>query len=106
MIINISTIINNYEWVINNQIAMDIIKLFGFETQLYNVYKKILKLKNNQDKIQINTNITMDFIKDNKDKILLEYLAIFDFFYELNKIQINKNTYLPNLYGILLISNI
>ena len=38
MIINISMIINNYEWICNNQIAMDIVKLLGFQDTLHNAF--------------------------------------------------------------------
>ena len=46
----------------------------------------------------------MEYITVNKNKVLPEFLGIFDLLYELNSKQKNKNTYLPNLYGILLIS--
>ena len=108
MKITISMIVNNYEWIVNNQIAMDIIKLLGFITQFNDVYKEIRKLakahKNNNDIID-NEEITMEYITVNKNKVLPEFLAIFDLFYELNNKQKNKNTYLPNLYGLLIISD-
>ena len=109
MIISISMIINNYEWILNNQIAIDIVKLLGFQNQLHTALKEIrniAKLHQNINDELINKDITMEYISDNKKQILVEYNGIFDFFYELNKIQKNKNTYLPNLYGLLLISNI
>jgi hypothetical protein len=107
MKINSQMIVNNFEWIVNNQIAMDIIKLLGFITQFNDVYKEIRKLakahKNNND-IFDNEDITMEYITTNKNKVLPEFLGIFDLFYELNSKQKNKNTYLPNLFGILLIS--
>ena len=109
MIINISMIINNYEWIFNNQIAMDIVKLLGFQNELHNAIKeirKIAKLHQNINDSLISKDITMEYISASKKNILMEYNGIFDFFYELNKIQKNKNTYLPNLYGLLLISDI
>ncbi len=108
MIITISMIVNNYEWIVNNQIAMDIIKLLGFQLQFNDAYKeirKITKSDNNTYQILSDEDITMEYIIVRKNKILTEYRGIFDLFYELNSRQKNKNTYLPNLYGLLLISN-
>jgi hypothetical protein len=102
-------IINNYEWICNNQIAMDIVKLLGFQDTLHNAFneiRKLAKLQQNINDTLISRDITMEYISANKKGILIEYKGIFDFFYELNKIQKNKNTYLPNLYGLLLISDI
>ena len=53
-----------------------------------------------------NEDINMEYINVHKNKVLSEYRGIFDLFYELNNKQKNKNTYLPNLYGLLLISHI
>jgi len=107
MKINSSMIVNNFEWIVNNQIAMDIIKLLGFQTQFNDAYKEIRKLPKvyNNDNIPGNQDITMEYINNHKNKVLSEYLGIFDLFYELNSKQKNKNTYLPNLYGLLLISH-
>jgi hypothetical protein len=108
MKINSSMIVNNFEWIVNNQIAMDIIKLLGFQTQFNDAYKEIRKLvkaHRNDNDIFGYEDITMEYINNHKNKVLSEYLGIFDLFYELNSKQKNKNTYLPNLYGILLISH-
>jgi len=99
MKINNSTIINNFEWILNNQIAMDIIKLLGFQEQLYDASKEIRKI----GKLDID-NITIEYITTHKKLILIKYLGIFDLFYELNLLQKNQNTYLPNLYALILIS--
>ena len=109
MKINISMIVNNFEWIVNNQIAMDIIKLIGFQTQFHDAYKEIrtiAKLDKNDNVMLSNEDITMEYITIHKNKVLPEYRGIFDLFYELNNKQKNKNTYLPNLYGLLLISHI
>jgi hypothetical protein len=98
-------ILNNYEWFKNNQIVNDIIKLLGFDTQFNDAY---IKINNNNlfDKFNIDDidDIDMSYIKKNKNRISHEYKGIFDLFYQMNKMQINKDTYLPNLYGLILIS--
>ena len=97
-------ILNNYEWFKNNQIANDIIKLVGFNIQFNDAYIKInnsvLDMFNNDDM----DDIDMNYIKKNKNSVSSEYRGIFDLFYGINKMQNNKDTYLPNLYGLILIS--
>ena len=97
-------ILNNYEWFKNNQIANDIIKLLGFDIQFNDAEFKINKLNNNLFHEFNNNDIDMNYIKKNKNSVSPEYKGIFDLFYQMNKIQINKHTYLPNLYGLILIS--
>ena len=108
MKINISMVINNFEWIVNNQIAMDIIKLLGFQTQLNEAFRDIRKIAkiDKYKNIIVNEDITMEYIEIHKNKVLSKYQGIFDLFYELNRAQKNKNTYLPNLYGLFLISEI
>ena len=48
--------------------------------------------------------IDMNYIKKNKNSVSSEYRGIFDLFYGINNMQNNKDTYLPNLYGLILIS--
>jgi hypothetical protein len=94
-------ILNNFDWFKNNQIVNDIIKLLGFDKQFNDAYIKInnsvLDMFNSDD-------IDMNYIKKNKKSVSSEYRGIFDLFYGINKMQNNKDTYLPNLYGLILIS--
>jgi len=113
MKINIQMIQNNYEWIKNNQIANDIIKLLGFAHQFDDASKEVFELtktpklyKHTFEKEDIGTEeIDMNYIKTNKNKISYKYKGIFDLFYQMNSTQKNKDTYLPNLYGLILISH-
>ena len=94
-------ILNNFDWFKNNQIVNDIIKLLGFDKQFNDAYIKI----NNSVLDMVNSDdIDMNYIKKNKNSVSSEYRGIFDLFYGINKMQNNKDTYLPNLYGLILIS--
>ena len=96
MIISKRIILNNFEWIINTQSTMDIIQLLGFYNSLITAYNIIQKLEIDD------IDITLEYIDKNKNTG--SYQGIFDLFYEMNQIQKNKNTYLPNLYGLILIS--
>ncbi len=94
-----SLIINNFEWIINNQIAMDMFELSGLKNDLIEVYDKIKEF------------IPDDLIVDG-DLYELEncnigkYCSLYNYFKNLTKIQKNKDTYLPNLVGIYLVTKI
>lgn len=96
MIVSKNIILNNFEWIKNTQSTMDIIKLLGFYDSFITAYNIIQKIEIND------TYITLEYIDKNKN--VGSYQGIFDLFYEMNQIQNNKNTYLPNLYGLILIS--
>ena len=70
MKINISMVINNFEWIVNNQIAMDIIKLLGFQTQLNEAFRDIRKIAkiDKYKNIIVNEDITMEYIEIHKNK--------------------------------------
>ena len=91
-----SLIINNFEWIINNQIAMDMFELAGLQNDLIEVYNKIKEF------------IPDDLIVDG-DLYELEncnigkYCSLYNYFKNLTNIQNNKDTYLPNLVGIYLV---
>jgi hypothetical protein len=94
-----SLIINNFEWIINNQIAMDMFELSGLKNDLIEVYDKIKEF------------VPDDLIVDG-DLYELEncnigkYYSLYNYFKNLTKIQKNKDTYLPNLVGIYLVINL
>jgi hypothetical protein len=89
------TIINNFEWICNNQVAMDMLEIHG----LMNDFKVISR--------QIKELLPDDLLV----KVNLEELSNYDgsrlykIFRELNNIQKNKQTYLPNMLGIYLMEH-
>jgi hypothetical protein len=97
--VNKSLIINNFEWIINNQIAMDMFKLDGLENDLLEVYSKIKKF------IPDDLNVDGDLYElEQCDSG--KYYRLYNYFKNLTKIQKNKDTYLPNLVGIYLVMKI
>jgi len=89
------TIVNNFEWIINNQVTMDILELQG----LKNDFKEISR--------ELKDSLPDDLLV----KVNLEELSTYDgsrlynIFRELNNIQTNKHTYLPNMLGIYLMEH-
>ena len=94
-----SLIINNFEWIINNQIAMDMFKLARLQNDLLEVYSKIKELI--PDDLIVDGDL-YELDKCNGGK----YYSLYDYFKNLTKIQENKGTYLPNLVGIYLVIKI
>ena len=89
------TIINNFEWISNNQVIMDILELQG----LKNYFMEISQ--------QIKESLPEDLIiKVNLDELSsYEGSSLYNIFRELNSIQTNKQTYLPNMLGIFLMEH-
>jgi len=97
MIVSKTIILNNFEWIKNTQSTMDIIRFLGFYDSFITAYKIIQNLELSD------IDITLEYIDKNKNTG--SYQGIFDLFYEMNRIQKNRNTYLPNLYGLIIISS-
>ena len=94
-----SLIINNFEWIINNQIAMDMFELAGLKNDLLEVYNKIKEI------IPDDLNVYGDLYElEQCDSG--KYYSLYNYFKNLTKIQKNKDTYLPNLVGIYLVIKI
>lgn len=88
-------IINNFDWIINNQVAMDMLEIEGLHDDLLENYE------------QIKTLIPDDLVIEGD---LLELDAfegshLYNYFIRLNSIQMNKDTYLPNLVGIYMVEH-
>ena len=88
-------IINNFDWIINNQVAMDMLEIEGLRDDLLENYE------------QIKTLIPDDLVIEGD---LLELDAfegshLYNYFIRLNSIQMNKDTYLPNLVGIYMVEH-
>ncbi len=88
-------IINNFEWIINNQVAMDMLEIEGLKADLLDMFENIKKII--PDDLVVEGDL-LDF--DNYDGSRL-----FHFFSRLNSIQSNMDTYMPNLIGIYLIEH-
>lgn len=102
MILNKQIIVNNFEWIIHSQPAVDIINVFGFGEQLMEVYNKIVDFVDQSD---VNNRFVNGIDWDSlPESIPGDFSGIYDLFHEMNKIQNNKNTYVPNLAGIILAS--
>jgi len=99
--INKATIINNFEWIRNNQIAMDMLEVAGLKSDLINVAEKI--------KTIIPDDIELRFQGDLFELEKYDggnYYKLYSYFKQLNRIQTNPNTYMPNLAGIYLVANL
>ena len=94
--VNKQLIINNFEWIINNQVAMDMLEIEGLKTDLLDMYENIKTLV--PDDLVVEGDL-LEF--DNYDGGRL-----FHFFTSLNSIQVNTDTYMPNLVGIYLVEHI
>ncbi len=88
-------IINNFEWIKNNQVAMDMLAIEGLRVDLIEISEQIHQL------------IPDDLVVKGELLELDNYKGghLFELFSRLNSIQKNKNTYLPNLVGIYLIEH-
>ena len=99
MDISKSLIINNFEWILAQQTAVDILKIHNLHHNLAECSNIIKDL----DIPDIHTSHNEYSLEKNREH---PYYSLFKLFYHLNEIQENQNTYLPNLVGIYLIMNI
>jgi hypothetical protein len=91
-----STIINNFEWVLAQQTAVDMLKLAG-------LYEKILEITEELRDLDIPAiDITPEELMNDNHKGSI-YNSVYRLFQQLNSIQTNKLTYLPNLVGVYLL---
>jgi len=95
-----STIINNFEWILAQQFALDILKINNYLETM----KKIVTELNELDIPIIKINADEIIYKPRQsDFINHEYFPIYELFIKINSIQENKLTYLPNIIGIYLL---
>jgi hypothetical protein len=98
--INKATIVNNFEWIRNNQVAMDMLEVAGLKSDFISVFEKI------------KTIIPDTELSFQGDLVELEkydggnYARLYLHFKQLNHIQKNPNTYMPNLAGIYLVAKL
>jgi hypothetical protein len=87
------TIVNNFEWISNNQVTMDILELQGLKNDFEEISRKL------KDSLPDNLIISV-----NLDELSsYEGSSLYNIFSRLNSIKKNKQTYLPNMLGIYLI---
>jgi len=89
------TIVNNFEWVSNNQVTMDILELQGLKNDFNKISGQIKELLPDNFIIEVNLDELSAY--DGSD--------LYNLFRELNSIKTNKQTYLPNMLGIYLIEH-
>ena len=89
------TIVNNFEWVSNNQVTMDILELQGLKNDLNKISGQIKELLPDNFIIKVNLDELSTY----------EGSDLYNLFRELNSIKTNKQTYLPNMLGIYLIEH-
>jgi len=92
-VISKQTILNNFEWIQNSQVAMDMLEINVLRNEFNEIYELIKKL------------LPDDLVID-ADILELEYYnggRLYNLFKSLNSIKSNKDTYLPNIVGIYLI---
>jgi hypothetical protein len=88
-------IINNFDWIINNQVAMDMLEIEGLRDDLLENYEQI--------KILIPDDLVVE--GDLLELDAFEGSHLYNYFIRLNSIQTNKDTYLPNLVGIYIVEH-
>jgi hypothetical protein len=88
-------IINNFDWIINNQVAMDMLEIEGLRDDLLENYEQI--------KILIPDDMVVE--GDLLELDAFEGSHLYNYFIRLNSIQMNKDTYLPNLVGIYIVEH-
>jgi hypothetical protein len=88
-------IINNFDWIINNQVAMDMLEIEGLRDDLLENYEQI--------KILIPDDLVVE--GDLLELDAFEGSHLYNYFIRLNSIQMNKDTYLPNLVGIYIVEH-
>ena len=88
-------IINNFDWIINNQVAMDMLEIDGLRDDLLENYEQI--------KILIPDDLVVE--GDLLELNAFEGSHLYNYFIRLNSIQMNKDTYLPNLVGIYIVEH-
>jgi hypothetical protein len=100
MDISKSTIINNFEWLLAQQTAVDMLKLDGLHDLLVEATDQLKALE-------------LPTIDTHPEELLEKpvhsnhhYYPIYALFQRLNSIQTNKLTYLPNIVGIYLLMNV
>ena len=98
--INKSTIVNNFEWVRNNQVAMDMMEVAGLKSDFIAISEKIKAIIPDTE-LLIEGNL-VELEKYNGG----DYSQLYSYFKRLNHIQKNPNTYMPNLAGIYLVVNL
>jgi hypothetical protein len=98
--INKATIVNNFEWIRNNQVALDMLEVAGLKTDFIAVAEKI-------ETIIPDTQLSFQ-----GDLVELEkydgghYSKLYSYFKLLNHVQKNPNTYMPNLAGMYLVAKL
>ena len=98
--INKATIVNNFDWICNNQVAMDMLEVARLKSDFIAVAEKI------------KTIIPDTELSFQGDLVELEkydggdYSQLYSYFKQLNHVQNNPNTYMPNLAGIYLVENL
>jgi len=89
------TIVNNFEWIYNNQVTMDILKIQGLKNYFEEILDHIKQLL--PDDLIVKVNLEQLTMHNGS--------SLYNLFRELNSIQTNNQTYLPNLLGIFLIEH-
>jgi len=98
--INKAIIVNNFEWIRNNQVAMDILKIEGLQQDFIAIDEKIKTLIPDTE-LNFEGNLVELEKYDGGT-----YSKLYSYFKRLNQIQKNQNTYMPNLAGIYLVMKI
>jgi hypothetical protein len=98
--INKAIIVNNFEWIRNNQVAMDILKIEGLQQDFIAIAEKIKTLIPDTE-LNFEGNLVELEKYDGGT-----YSKLYSYFKRLNQIQKNQNTYMPNLAGIYLVMKI
>jgi len=98
--INKEVIVNNFEWILNNQVAMDMLDVAGLQLDFITISEKIKTLiPDTELKFEGN-------LKELKKYDGGNYSRLYTYFKRLNQIQKNPNTYMPNLAGIYLVMKV
>jgi hypothetical protein len=98
--INKAIIVNNFEWIRNNQVAMDILKIEGLQQDFIAIAEKIKTLIPDTE---LNFEGNLGELEKYDGGT---YSKLYSYFKRLNQIQKNQNTYMPNLAGIYLVMKI
>ena len=95
--INKTVIVNNFEWIRNNQVAMDILKIEWLQQDFIAIAEKIKTIIPDTE-LNFEGNLVELEKYDGGN-----YSRLYSYFKRLNQIQKNQNTYMPNLAGIYLV---
>lgn len=98
--INKATIVNNFEWIRNNQVAMDMLEVAGLKFDFIDVAEKIKKIIPDTDQHFHGDLVELEKYNGG------DYAQLYSYFKRLNHIQTNPNTYMPNLAGIYFVAKL